>query len=558
MILNNQSDKYKIQYFHIFLSFIIILSACKKSSKTYVDIQFSIHPNFVTVAIGKTFPQKLSIKISSNVDGTLPIEWVSENSSIATVSSDGVLKGIKPGEVMIKASIRGGGGTATCKVVVYDTLDYKYRLVLKDKGPVSYSFNHPQAYLSNRAIEQRIKNNIAIDSSDIPISEDYLNQIQNLGGIIVSKSKWLKTVSVHISNPSNMDKIRNLPFVKDVQLVWMDIKDTTAYFKTLVTYKTVSTTRNVFTPAYYGNAWNNIKINNGQYLHDNGFKGQGMEIAVLDAGFYNWNAISTLTNVDIKGTKSFIYQKPNVFQLDTHGTTVTSCMATNLPGTFVGTAPDASYWLLATEDNTTEFPIEEDYWVQALEYVDSIGIKIVNTSLGYRDYDPLIPPASYTYVDMNGRSSHASKGANIAAAKGILIICSAGNESSFVGTPADSPNVLAIGAVDPNNNISTFSSYGITVDGRVKPDVLALGTSSAVISTNGTVRLSNGTSYASPILCGLAACLWQANPKLNNFEIMQVIKQSANRYQTPIMPFGYGIADMQIAMQLAQNLSATK
>ena len=230
-------------------------------------------------------------------------------------------------------------------------------------------------------------------------------------------------------------------------------------------------------------------------------------------------------------------------------------MAVNKARYYVGTAPGANYWLLRTEDESSEYAIEEDYWVAAAEFADSIGVDVVNTSLYYTSHDGLM---RYKYEDMNGKTSFASRGAAMAADKGILVICCAGNDQSWVGTPAEATDVLAVGSINRTGNIDNFTSYGITVDGRMKPDVVALGGSAGVIDITGKPMNRSGTSYASPIVCGLAACLWQAYPKLTNKDLLDIFRKASNRYGSPAVPYGYGLTDMNKAVQLAQSVSAGK
>jgi subtilisin family serine protease len=231
-------------------------------------------------------------------------------------------------------------------------------------------------------------------------------------------------------------------------------------------------------------------------------------------------------------------------------------MAVNKPGFFVGVAPLAKYWFLRTEDQQSEFPIEEDYLVSALEFADSVGVDVVNTSLYYTSHDG--PTYHYKYENMDGRTAFASQGANMAADKGMLIFSCAGNDHSWVGTPADSPDVLAIGSVNSSRIIYSLGSFGLTVDGRMKPDLVGMGDFASVITPSGVSMKRSGTSYASPIVCGLAACLWAAYPKLNNRDIREVMLKASDRYSNPVLPYGYGIPDMKKAMELAQVLSDRK
>lgn len=540
------------------LPFILILTiafffSCRKQKS---EISIEISPDPMAVPVANKTPRKATVRIKGTNDTSIKVRWSSENSAIAKVTDDGLITGISVGETNIIASVVNGSGIAKGRLIIYDTLDYKLRITLKDKGPVKYSLSKPNDFLSERAIAKRNTMSIAIDSADIPISSDYLSQIEKAGGTIVTQSKWLKTVSVQVNDQSLIEKFRALSFVKEVTPIWWGKKDTTAYLKTLVNISFPTVSRSVTSPEYYGVAWDNIKQNNGQVLHDSGYRGQGMEIAVIDAGFKDLMYNPVLKTINIKGSKSFIYEKSNPFNYGNHGVYVTSCMATNKANSYVGTAPEAAYWLLMTEDEDTEFPVEEDYLVAALEYADSVGANAANISLGYIDFDK--PFSAYKFENLNGNTAFASCGANMAAAKGLLVVVAAGNDRSWVGTPADAPGVLTVGGIDKNSNISSFSSYGITIDQRVKPDVLALATGNALISLTGANGSGNGTSFASPIMCGLATCLWQAYPKLNNIDIINVIRQSGNRYVAPLMPFGYGIADMNKAMQLAKALSKSK
>lgn len=533
------------------LALVVASAACRKQPVQKADME--ITPSEIYVPNDKKYTKQLTATVK-NAPAGVTLTWSSANTSIANVNQQGFVAGLAPGITEITASASIGGASAKIKVVVYDTLDYKFRLVLKNKGPVPHSLNNPSAYLSARSIARRNKMGIAIDSSDIPISPQYLSQIENAGGKIVAISKWLKTVSVHCHDAATHDRLKALPFVLDGQLVWTGKKDTAAFFRKTITATVATPPRSVHTDETYRDSWYNISIAKGQFLHNAGYKGNGMQIAVLDAGFTNLKNNPALSNINILGAKSFVHEKTDPYATGNHGVYVTSCMATNRPGTYIGTAPEAGYWLFMTEDESSEYPIEEDYWVAALEYADSAGVDVANTSLGYREYDA--PARSHTYGDLDGRTTQAAKGAMFGAAKGMVLVVSAGNQASFVGTPADSPDVLSVGAIDRSLNIAGFSSFGVTVDGRIKPDVVALGARTAVIDLAGNSVQGSGTSFAGPVMCGLAACLWQAYPKLTNREVITTIIQSSNRYAAPLLPYGYGLPDMEKAMQIAAILTA--
>lgn len=432
---------------------------------------------------------------------------------------------------------------------------YKFRLILKDKGKTSYKIKKPEKYLSKRSIERRKRQNIAIDESDLPISGKYLNEIEKLGGRIVAKSKWMNSVAVHCEDSTMAEKYRSLPFVSDVVFVWRGKPtNTSKYMDSIPRYPAKEI---VEFGNYYGRGLDNIRLNNGQYLHQAGYKGKGMHIAIIDNGFSNYPKIEMLDNINILGFRNFIDGEKELFDNPhQHGLNVLSCMGTNKPMQFVGTAPEASFWVLASEDSRSEYPIEEDYWVAAIEFADSVGVDVANTSLAYNNFDA--PAKSYTYKSLNGNTAHISIAAGKAAQKGMLLVIGAGNsgdsEWEKITAPADAFDVITVGAIQRDSIVANFSSRGYTSDHRVKPDVMTLGVGSLVISNKGIVTYSSGTSFSSPIMCGMAACLWQAFPSLTNKEIIAVIQESSNNFERPNSDYGYGIPDMKKAMQIAQRL----
>jgi len=532
---------------------LIFLSSCKKTEipETLVT-SVRMNVDSTILANDSFFGQRLSVILANFPEGTSDkAEWRVENPRIAEVTTGGVVWPKGAGITYVFAKLLNGQGEAKCKIIVTDGNDYKFRLVLTDKGASDFSIGRPEAFLSKRSIERRRKQNIPIDESDLPISNKYLKAIKEIGGTIVAKSKWLNTVSVSVRDQFLVDKYVALPFVKEVILVYVGKRKQNFDALKYVDRPQPGNTGNLGTSIDYGSAALNINTVKGEALHQQGFKGAGMDIAVIDAGFINLNNNQAFSNVTIKGAKSFVYENDDPYSIDTHGVWVTSCMAINKPGTYVGTAPEANYWLLRTEDSDTEFPIEEDYWTSAIEFADSVGVDLVNSSLTYSDgYSYLTK--QYTANDMNGKTALASRAANMAFQKGIFIVNCAGNEQKWVGTPADSPSVLAIGSINSNGSQNFFTSWGITADGRIKPDVMAMGGNASVINSSATAENRSGTSYASPIICGVAACLWQAFPQLTNSDLMEVIRNSANRASHPELPFGYGVADMKKAMELAR------
>jgi len=438
------------------------------------------------------------------------------------------------------------------------TKNYMFRIYLNDKGSTSFSIENPQEFLSQKSIERREKQNIGIDQTDLPISAGYIADIESLGCTVVAKSKWLSTVSICCDDSLTVELIKDLSFVKKVAFVWRGTTGVETKKKTVAPRKSVSIEEN---NSVYGAAYKQIAVHNGDYLHDLGYKGQGMEIAVIDAGFNGLDEDHLLlSTANIKGAKDFVYKGTNMYQSGGHGTFVLSCMATNASDTYIGTAPKAGYWLLRSEDSRSEFPIEEDYWATAAEYADSLGVDLINSSLGYSTFN--LPELSYTYNQMNGKIAYITQASEMAVSKGIFVVSSAGNEGDkawkYITAPADGEYTFTVGAIKPDSTIAAFSSRGPTIDGRIKPDVMAVGDGVMIVNASSQVISSMGTSFSSPVMCGLAACFWQANPQLTNKEIAAILRQSADRYANPDNNFGYGIPDLKKAMELASDATGVK
>jgi hypothetical protein len=300
----------------------------------------------------------------------------------------------------------------------------------------------------------------------------------------------------------------------------------------------------------YGYAEAQIKMLNGIKLHEEGYRGKGMQVAVIDAGFMNADRMSVFASADITGTHNVVAPGESVYNDEGHGTKAFSCLAANMPGFMTGTAPEASYWLIKSEDARSEYPIEEDYWTAAAEFADSVGVKVISSSLGYFMFDE--EALNYDRSLLDGKTAFITRAAEMAAEKGILLFISAGNEGGGdwekITFPSDAENVFTVGAVTSEKGKSSFSSVGFTADGRVKPDAVALGTGVTVMDCNGNVRSGNGTSFATPVLAGLGICLWQALPWLSNKEIIGLIQRVSSQYKRPDIETGYGIPDMYKAL----------
>lgn len=424
---------------------------------------------------------------------------------------------------------------------------YLFRIELIDKQGSPYSINRPQEFLSPKAIERRKRQHCKIDQTDLPISPEYIKTIEQNCGKIVSKSKWNNTVLVMTKDPAEKAAWRkNIACIKDVIRVW-ESPDSVNLPESRDLSNMRFTMPDSAMSSYYGAAEGQIKQLNGIKLHEAGFKGEGKSIAVIDAGFNNADVLPFLKNSSVRLAHDFVWPAANdIYAEANHGTNVLSCMATNIPYQYVGTAPEASYVLLRSEYDPTESSAEEDFWCAAAEYADSIGIDIICSSLGYTEYDKG-SHINYTIRDLDGKTAQISKAASMLAQKGMIAVVSAGNKGAQswkkINFLADAKNILAVGAVDKNGKLATFSSVGYTADGRIKPDVVATGYRAQCISNRNFVTALNGTSFSTPILCGMVACLWQALPNKTATEIMDIVRKSADRADLPDNIYGYGLPD---------------
>ena len=423
-----------------------------------------------------------------------------------------------------------------------DTL--KYRISLKDKAATTYSLDKPEQYLSLKSIERRKRQNLPIDSTDLPVCKKYVDAIRQKGAHVLVTGKWENFVTVSCNDSTIIKHIAQLPFVRSTEKVWKGNVQKTTVRDSLVN-------KPLRSDSLYGPAITQIAMSRADLLHEAGFKGQGMTIAVIDAGYHNVDKITAMSNIKILGTRDFVNPQGDIYAESSHGMCVLSCMAMNQPNIMIGTAPEASYWLLRSEDEFSENLVEQDYWAAAIEFADSVGVDLVNTSLGYYEFDD--PTKNYRYRDLNGHFALMSREAGKAADKGIVVVCSAGNAGAGpwkkITPPGDAENVLTVGAINKKALLAPFSSVGNTADGRVKPDVMAVGASSDVMGTDGNLRRANGTSFSSPIMCGMVACLWQACPKLTAKEVIELVRRSGDRAGFPDNIYGYGVPDLWKAYQ---------
>ena len=431
-----------------------------------------------------------------------------------------------------------------------------YRIYLNNKDNSPYSIDNPLEYLSQRAIDKRTRFNIPITEQDFPVNPEYKQHILSLEFQmkLLSVSKWMNTMTVYCPDSSVVDEIERLAFVDSVLPVASYSFNSKSERVDSEEWKPiVRNTNSVFENEIdYGDGWGQIAIHNGHRLHEEGFRGDGMLIAVLDGGYYGIESCTFYQTLVDEGRMLGRYVLvPDVAEEvslwdEVHGTNVISVMAANANGELVGTAPMASYALIHTEWGGSEQLIEEDFWANGAEIADSIGADVINSSLGYRSF-PDFPEANITYEEIDGRNSIASRCATILGEKGVIVCIAAGNDGDkdwyYIGRPADAFNILCVGACQTDSVIAEFSSRGYTYDGRVKPDITSMGVSTYCYYPNDYLYTSNGTSLACPVAAGLSACLWQAMPEYSASQIMQIIRESGHLYHNPNPEYGYGIPD---------------
>lgn len=442
---------------------------------------------------------------------------------------------------------------------------FAFRVSFTDKNNTPYSLSTPAAYLSPRAIARRTTQGIAIDSTDLPVNQTYIDSVLTLtSGIFHGSSRWLNLCVVLLPDSSLIHNLNGKAFVSGTKLV--GVYSTALHFKQTGPQlapndqsnarKTTSTESD-----HYGNTWEQTSIVKGNYLHNNGFSGAGKLIAVLDAGFSGTDThpgYDSLRNSGrITDVRNFALASNNVYGYDDHGTKVLSTMAgyvvNSIPNNYVGSAPFASYALYVTEHGPSEQPIELYNLLFASEHADSIGADIITTSLGYNTFDD--PAYNFVFTtDFDGKSTIAAKAANAATKKGMLYIASAGNEGggpwNNILTPGDADSALTIGSVTSGLIPWITSGYGPNADGQVKPDVCALGHFASVFTASGGYAALDGTSLATPQIAGWAACLWQANPTATPYQLRQAIIRCASHYSTPGAQMGYGVPNFQCTEQL--------
>jgi len=432
--------------------------------------------------------------------------------------------------------------------------NYAFRYHLADKHGTPYSTDKPQRFLSRKSLERRQRQGLSVDSTDLPVSRTYLRQLETPATTIVATSRWQNTVVVASADSALLARLAEKPFVVSAECVYVtpdsiEKADDVRW----VVHESFNKWDSVVNDPL-GMARPQLEMLGGQRLHEAGFRGQGMTIAILDGGFQSYDRIPAFRKTRILGlrdmvapviSQAYASAKNDVAQKIDHGTKVLSALAAQAPEVTMGSAPEAAYWLLRCEEPAFEQPIEEDFWAMAAETADSLGVDLINSSLGYYAYDQ--DRGNYRLQDLNGRTAHISRQASMLAGKGIVLCNSAGNSGmgqwKKIGVPADAADILTVGAVTPDRRLAPFSSLGPTQDGRVKPDVVAQGAPAVLISGRGTLVRDMGTSFSTPIVCGLVACLWQSHPELTALEIIDLVRRSADQYAEPTNVLGYGVPD---------------
>jgi len=441
---------------------------------------------------------------------------------------------------------------------IAQTAPEHYWVQFTDKNDSPFSLSQPEEYLSDRAISRRDRYGISIEESDLPVNPQYVDSLLNSGSItLLHSSKWFNAVTIHSTDTLALDTLENLSFIGSMRAV-ESIKGS----KDLPIGKFGYTEKcdlSTYHSNKYGESYPQILMHNGHALHDRGNEGQGMLIGILDSGFDRVDSLEAFVhlfeNDQIKATFDFVDIEENVYNDHSHGMSVLSTLGGILERHLVGTAPKADYVLLRTEDAGSEFIIEEDNWVAGAEYADSAGCDILNTSLGYTTFED--STQDHSYAELDGMTTRISIAAGIAAEKGMIPVNSAGNygqgEWFHIGAPADGIGVLTVGAVNSERQAAAWSSRGPSADGRVKPDVMAVGWGAVGAGFDNKPQYINGTSFSSPILAGLVACIWQDNLDHPGHEVIRAIQLSAHQYEMPDDTMGYGIPDMYAAWNLLKG-----
>ncbi|MCF0073197.1 S8 family peptidase [Dyadobacter sp. CY261] len=437
----------------------------------------------------------------------------------------------------------------------------RYLVLFKDKTGGTYSVDKPNEFLSQRAIDRRKKQNIAINESDFPVNEGYLFAIRQIGAKVIYPTRWFNGALIEASDTQLAD-IKKMPFYKGVELnlpVANITSKSPGIARTAATHQKLGTTEDID----YGRMNAQLALMEVADLHKKGFQGENMLIAILDNGFAKADEVAYFKQLRdekrIIDTHDFVARDGNIYNDGFHGLNVMSTIAAHLPGTLVGAAFKASFALYITENNSGESPYEEITWLMAAERSDSLGVDVINSSLGYTTFDDEFdsPAYNHTYKDMDGKTTIVSRAARYATRKGILVVNSAGNDGynswQYIGAPADVDSVLTVGATNYDRSYASLSSIGPNAAGVQKPDVAAVGQGTIVGDLAGGASSSSGTSFSAPQIAGLAAIVWQAFPQLTAQQVIYVLKKSGHLSASPDNFLGYGVPNAVKAQEIAKS-----
>ncbi len=424
----------------------------------------------------------------------------------------------------------------------------RYFVSFKDKANSIYSVSNPLQFLSQKSIDRRARENFTVTEEDFPVNANYVGQVKATGAEVYFTSRWFNGVLVQ-TNPSIVSAINTLPFVKKVELVAPDALLTGGRKASSQKVEQVNQTTTLVNQFQ-------LEMIGLDQMHAAGYHGEGIDIALFDDGFRSVDTISGFKPLfqegRIKATFSFVYNNNNIYRDDTHGTSTLSILAGNIPGQYLGGAYKANFFLYQTEDYYSEYRVEEYNWLFAAERADSAGVDVISSSLGYFQF--FDSSMDYTYNSLDGKTTVISQAAHAAYLRGISVVNAAGNEGGtswkYVIAPADAVGVIAVGAVDSQSHKTNFSSVGPSADGRIKPDVSALGASNSVFGNRGCCYVGSGTSFACPLVAGLVAGLRQAFPNASAAEIYSRLVNSASQANKPDNLLGYGIPNFETARTL--------
>lgn len=418
----------------------------------------------------------------------------------------------------------------------------RYMVFFTDKANNTYSLDEPLEFLSERAVSRRERQHIQLTEADLPVSQPYVEAVKEQGAMVFYRSRWFNAVLVEATE-TTAKQVGALPQVAEVVFIAPGAKLNLRKAANGRSYKAKRTLRQLFTtPESTQNQLLGVPE-----MQQEGYTGEGIIIAVLDGGFSAVDQLAYFDHLFEEGTligqHDFTTKTEDVFRYSSHGTKSLSTIAAIDSSTFIGTAPRATFLLAVTEDVASEYVIEEYNWLLAAEWADSAGVDVITASLGYNTFDD--PSMDYTYEDMNGQTTVSARAVQFASERGILVVTSAGNAGlgqwRFIVTPADAEDILTVGAIDEDQELAGFSSVGPTPDGRIKPEVVALGVKTTVADPAGGFTTGNGTSFAAPQIAGFAAAVWQAFPDLSNLEIRELILQSGDRASSPDNEYGWGL-----------------